>query len=436
MNDTSSVSDRRFRPADADGVREVVAWATAEGEPLEVLGTGSKRALGRPVKAAHILDLSALTGVEDYEPAELVLTAKAATPIAEVEALLAENGQEFAFEPMDYGSLLGGESGRGMLGVNLAGPKRLKHGAARDHVLGIHAVSGRGEAFKSGGTVVKNVTGYDLSRGLAGSWGSLAVTTLLSLKVLPALETEATVMIEGLADAPAVDALCLAMGTSAEACAAAHLPAGLGASLGLEVAATLIRLEGFSPSVDYRFEALAALMKRLGSVSHIEADASRALWRGIRDVRPFCGDALPVWRISVTPMAGAEVVVAIRQTCSADAFYDCSGGLVWLRMSDGEPHEADVRGAIGKVGGGHATLVRAEPSVRSSVPVFQPQDPALAALSRRLKAQFDPAGILNPGRMRPEVKWCVSSRGNGAGKEALAMKRDGLFTRAADPQQQ
>ena len=404
--------DRHFRPLDADGVREVVAWAAAESQPLEVIGSGSRRALGRPVQAAHVLDLAALAGVESYEPAELVITAKAATPIAKVEALLAASNQEFAFEPMDYGPLLGLEPGRGTLGgmlaTNLSGPKRLKHGAARDHVLGIHAVSGRGEVFKSGGTVVKNVTGYDLSRGLAGSWGTLAVTTSLSLKVLPAPETEATVLIGGLDDRRAVDALCRAMGTSAEVASAAHLPQGMGArlaveGLSLDGPATVIRLEGFAPSVDYRFAALARLMAPLGPVTRIDAAQSRALWRGIRDVHPFCGDTVPVWRVSVAPASGPAFVERLRELCgpeaSPDAFYDWSGGLVWLAMPDGAPHEGEVRAGVEAVGGGHATLVRADAATRAHLAVFQPQPPALAALSRRLKAQFDPAGILNPGRM-------------------------------------
>ncbi|WP_321342652.1 glycolate oxidase subunit GlcE [Breoghania sp.] len=407
------MTDRHFHPTDAEQVREVVAWAAAEKQPLEILGGGSKRKLGRPVQSAQVLDVSGLAGVENYEPEELVITAKAATPLAEVEALLAESGQEFAFEPMDYGPLLGGEPGKatlgGMLAANLSGPKRLKHGAARDHVLGIHAVSGRGEVFKSGGTVVKNVTGYDLSRGLAGSWGTLAVTTAMSLKVLPAPPTEATVLIEGLADETAIDMLCRAMGTSCEAASAAHLPAGLAkgfadpaisaGGVSGDKPATLVRLEGFAPSVDYRFDKLAKLARETGPVQRIDADASRALWRAIRDVEPFWGDGTPVWRVSVAPACGAQFVAALRRTADFDAYYDWSGGLIWLRFPDGDPQAQAVRAAVEEAGGGHATLIRADAATRTGTDVFQPQDPALAALSRRLKAQFDPSGILNPGRM-------------------------------------
>jgi glycolate oxidase FAD binding subunit len=187
-----------FTPATAEETLNIVRWAAGEETPLEIVGHGSKRGIGRPSQAEHVLDLSQLSGVTLYEPEELVLSARAGTPLAEIEALLERHNQQLAFEPMDYGPLLGGEPGRGtiggVLGANLSGPRRIKAGAARDHVLGVNAVSGRGEAFKSGGRVVKNVTGYDLSKGLAGSWGTLAVVTDVTFKVLPAAETERTLV--------------------------------------------------------------------------------------------------------------------------------------------------------------------------------------------------------------------------------------------------
>ena len=220
-----------FTPSTSAEVLSAVQWALSENAPLEILGAGTKRGIGRPVQAAHTLDLSHLTGVTLYEPEELVLTAKAGTPLAEIEKMLAERNQQFAFEPIDYGPLLGQAPGRatigGVLAANLSGPRRLKAGAARDHILGIQAVSGRGEAFKSGGRVVKNVTGYDLSKLMAGSWGTLAVVTDLTFKVLPAAETETTLALRGLADEDAVEAMALAMGSSAEVSGAAHLPQGV-----------------------------------------------------------------------------------------------------------------------------------------------------------------------------------------------------------------
>ena len=399
-----------FTPSTSTETLSTVQWAVAEESPLEILGHGSKRGIGRPLQTEHKLDLSKLTGVTLYEPEELVLSAKAGTPLAEIEKLLAENGQQLAFEPMDYGPLLGGEPGKGtiggVLGANLSGPRRLKAGAARDHILGINVVSGRGEAFKSGGRVVKNVTGYDMSKLMANSWGTLAVFTDVTFKVLPAAETEVTLAIRGLLDDAAATAMALALGSSAEVSSAAHLPERIASrvaagTLGSD-AATLLRVEGFGPSVAYRIAALKTLLGNAGPLAEISGEASRVIWRDVRDIRPFAdGSEKPVWRVSMTPSQGHQMVLTLRMQAAVSAFYDWQGGLVWLRMEEGDPEAALLRGLLRKHGGGHATLVRAAPAHRAAVPVFEPQAPHLAALSARLKAEFDPKAILNPGRMAP-----------------------------------
>jgi glycolate oxidase FAD binding subunit len=400
-----------FTPSSGGEVLSIVQWALAEGQPLEIVGHGSKRGIGQPVQAAHTLDLSGLSGVTLYEPEELVLSAKAGTPLAQIERLLADHNQQLAFEPIDYGPLLGGEPGQrgktgtigGALAANLSGPRRLKAGAARDHVLGIEAVSGRGEAFKSGGRVVKNVTGYDLSKAMAGSWGTLAVLTGITFKVLPAAETETTLVLRGLHEDEAASAMALALGSSAEVSSAAHLPENvvsrvLGDALAGS-AVTLLRLEGFGPSVAYRIAKLKDLLKTAADIEEREVTASRNLWREIRDCMPFAdGTERPVWRISMTPSEGHRMVAALRMEAGADAFYDWQGGLIWLRM-ESAPEAETVRRLIRKFGGGHATLVRAGLQWRASTPVFEPQPAALAVLSARLKNEFDPKGILNPGRM-------------------------------------
>ncbi|MHA7774327.1 glycolate oxidase subunit GlcE [Roseibium sp. M-1] len=391
--------DATFKPANASDVEQAVGWAAAEDAPLEIIGQGSKRGLGRPVQAAHVLDLSGLSGIESYEPAELVLTLKAGTPIAEVEKLVDDNGQELSFEPMDFGPLLGGKAGLGTIGgvlaANLSGPRRIKAGAARDHVLGMEAVSGRGEIFRSGGKVVKNVTGYDLPRALCGAYGTLAVTTSVSLKVNPKPETSATFLLSGLDAEDGVKALCQAMGSSAEVSGAAHLPEDVNGGK----SATILRLEGFAASVDYRFKSLQSLLDVHGAPVRLDGETSAELWRSVRDVKVFAGTKTPMWRISVAPTAGPQLVARLKTAIELDAFYDWSGGLVWLTCKDGDIHQARIRAAVEAVGGGHATLVRADPSVRSDCAVFHPQAAPLAALSRRLKEQFDPKGILNPGRM-------------------------------------
>jgi glycolate oxidase FAD binding subunit len=396
-----------LKPHDARHVEDAVRWALGNDKALELAGHGSKRAIGRPSQTDLTLDLSGLTGVTLYEPAELVLSAKAGTPLAEIEALLEKNNQELAFEPMDYGPLLGGQAGKGTIGgaiaANLSGPRRIKAGAARDHFLGVTAVTGRAETIKSGGRVVKNVTGYDMCKVLAGSWGTLAAMTDVTVKVLPRAETETTVVVEGLDDAKAAQAMAAAMGSPCDVSGAAHLPDHVASyfdGLPNAEAATALRLEGVAPSVRHRKEALAALMKAFGPVVLLDEKDSRALWRSVRQVKPFTTEASrqrPLWRISTSPSRGHEVAAAI--TPAAQMFYDWAGGLIWVAMPFAdEPDAGSIRGAVAQVGG-HAMLVRAPAAVRASVDVFEPQQAALAALSKRVKEGFDPKGVLNPGRM-------------------------------------
>jgi glycolate oxidase FAD binding subunit len=308
---------------------------------------------------------------------------------------------------MDYGPLFGGDAGRGTLGgviaTNLSGPRRIKAGAARDHFLGVRAVTGRGETIKSGGRVVKNVTGYDLCKLLAGSWGTLAAMTDVTIKVLPKPETEATVLVTGLDDARACAAMAAAMGSSCDVSGAAHLPDHVASyfdGLPRPEASTVLRLEGVAPSVAHRKDTLAALLRPFGPVALLEEKESRALWRSVRQVKPFTSEAArerPLWRISTAPARGHELVDLI--TPAAQMFYDWAGGLVWVAMPFAhEPDAAAIRGAVAKLGG-HATLVRAPASVRAALDVFEPQPAGLAALSKRVKEGFDPKGVLNPGRM-------------------------------------
>jgi len=402
-----------LRPRSPKEVEDAVQWALAKTRPLEIIGNASKRALGRPAQTDLTLDLSALHGVIFYEPEELVLSAGAATPLHDIDAMLAEKGQHLAFEPMDYGQLLSGVSNRGtiggMLAANLAGPRRLTAGAARDHFLGFSGVSGRGETFKSGGRVVKNVTGYDLCKLMAGSWGTLAALTTVTVKTLPRPETQTTVLIVGLDDATAVRAMTAAMATSCDVSGAAHLPAAvagrihLGEALGAGRSLTLLRLEGVAPSVAHRKAALTAAMKPFGEVQGSDDILSRNFWRAIRDVMPFAaarGTAeRPVWRIVTTPTRGAELARAIDPAGAAEVLYDWAGGLLWVMLPPSDDAGAAiVRRAVAACSG-QAMLVRAPPAVRAAVDVFEPPDEGLAALMRRVKHGFDPQGVLNPGRI-------------------------------------
>jgi glycolate oxidase FAD binding subunit len=383
-----------IKPRDAKELRQAVEWAVHESQTLDVRGQGSKLALGKPMICDHVLDLSALSGIVDYAPEELVVTLRAGTPIREIEALLAQRNQMLAFEPPDLGPLLGQEAGRGTLvGAvmgNLAGPRRISAGAARDHLLGFSGVNGRGEAFKSGGKVMKNVTGYDLSKLLAGSWGTLAVLDEVSVKVLPAPDQTRTLVLQGLSDEAAAKAMCAALGSPHEVSGAAHVGDG-----------TALRLEGVAPSVEARLKGLRDLFAGAAKMEELGTLESRAFWRDVRDLAPLSAmrDDI-VWKISCPPTESPGIVARVKmQRPSAKVFYDWSGGLIWLALpTSTDADHAIVRGALGSAGG-HATLVRATAGVRARVPVFQPQPSALAALSSRVKESFDPKALFNPGRM-------------------------------------
>lgn len=401
------------RPATDRELANVLADASASRTPVEVMGAGSKRAIGRPTQAAMSLTTGSLAGISLFEPTELVISARAGTPLSRVEAELASHGQMLAFEPIDLGPVLGIEPGHTTIGAvlatNFSGARRVASGAVRDHALGIRAISGGGQSFKSGGRVMKNVTGVDLTRGLSGSWGTLAVLTEVTFKVMPIPEETGTLVLLGLPDSIAVEALCAAMGTPFEVSGAIHLQESLGARLwhaGMRTAqkaVTALRLENFSRSVTYRKQRLKETLKPYGDVHELDHASSLAFWDELRQLSVLQRSDAPVWRISTAPRAGPKVVAAISRYMPCGAFYDWSGGLIWVEvLPAADAGAADVRRVVA-AHGGHATLIRAEPAVRAAVDVFQPLEPRLSHISRDIKSVMDPGGILNPGRMYADV---------------------------------
>jgi glycolate oxidase FAD binding subunit len=402
-----------MRPVDEREFSRVLAEATATATAVEVTGNGSKRNIGRPLNCAVNLSTKALRGITLYEPGEMVMSARAATPLRQIEEALAERRQMLAFEPIELATLSAGDPGEATIGgvfaTNSSGARRIRVGAARDHLLGIRAVNGRGEVFKSGGRVMKNVTGVDLCRGIAGSWGTLAVIGEVTFKVQPMPEDTGTLLVLGLPDAIAVEVLCAAMGTPFEVSAAVHLQASLVARLWHEglsqqgQAITALRLENFSKSLAYRAGRIKEQLKVFGELHELDGENSLAFWGELRSLSVLQGSDAPLWRISTSPSAGPNVVAAISAYMECRAFYDWSGGLIWAEvLPTTDAGAADIRRVIATYGG-HATLIRAEPQVRASVEVFQPLEAGLERLSRKLKTAFDPAGILNPGRMYPNL---------------------------------
>lgn len=374
-----------MEPETEGDVAEAIAGAAG---PLRIVGGGT-RPIGRPT-LGEPLSTARLSGVTMYEPGALTLSARAGTPLAEIGATLAAEGQRLAFEPMDHRGLLGTEGEPtigGVVAANVSGPRRIQAGACRDFLLGVRFVDGTGSAIKNGGRVMKNVTGYDLSKLMAGSWGTLGVLTEVSLKTLPTTAATAVLLIEGLSDERAIAALSAALGSPFEVTGAAHLPVGLDGD-----PVTMIRIEGFETSVSYRAGRLRELLSGFGP-AEVETNPERtaAGWAWVRDVEAFHGKTGDVWRLSVKPADAPEIAARIG---AERLVYDWGGGLVWALTGAGE----DIRERIGKFSG-HATLVRASEKTRARIPAFQPEAAPVAAISAGLRAKFDPRGILNPGLM-------------------------------------
>lgn len=396
-------------PSTEAGVAEAVGAAHEEGAPLLIEGRGSKRGWLRPVQAARTLSTRNLTGITLYAPKELILAARAGTPLAEIEAAVAAEGQQIVAEPPARTSFAApGEAAApvqtigGMVAANLSGPRRIAWGATRDHVMGVRAVNGAGETIHSGGRVLKNVTGLDLCKLLTGSHGTLAVLTEITLKVLPAPEASGTLLWRGLDAVRGVAALSQALGSPYGVSGAAFLPAPAAAllpGLGAGGSVALARIEDFAPSVAYRTAKLRDDMAAFGAADILEDAPSRALWRAVRDAEPLGAEPdEAVWRLSLRPSAGPAALAAA-EAAGCHGFLDWGGGLVWLAgPADAATHAAVIAAAT--MTGGTWMLLRAPDALRTTLDVVPPEAPALAAISRAVKAAMDPRGILNPGRFR------------------------------------
>ncbi|MGF1622540.1 MAG: FAD-binding protein [Rhodomicrobiaceae bacterium] len=402
--------DETYLPPGEEELASLVAQAVGQKMPVEICGNRTKRHIGRPMQVATRISTSEMNGVTLYEPTELVVSAKAGTPLSEIEALLAKNGQELAFEPARWERLSpAGGNAQATIGatvaVNASGARRILRGSARDHLLGVRAVNGNGEIIKSGGRVMKNVTGYDVARGLAGSWGTLAVLSEVTMKVMPRAEETRSLIFLNLPDEGAVTAMCQAMGTPYEVSGTVHLPAAFVermaspdiAKLGQPV--TVLRLENFSAAVGRRVGELHERLKAFGAIYELDDERSRSFWDDIRTMKFLDGGDRPLWRITVSPDRAATLVSSLRAQLDCHAAYEWSGGLIWVEVSPAtDAGAAMIRRIIAEFAA-DAMLVRAPQTTRGAVDVFQPLPEANMALIRGLKEAFDPHRIFNPGRM-------------------------------------
>ncbi|EKM99493.1 FAD-binding protein [Acidocella sp. MX-AZ02] len=369
-----------MKPQNTKEVGEIIGQALAGGEKLEVIGGGTRAGIGAPREVPRLC-LAGLSGILEYDPAELVLTARAGTPLAEIEAAVAERGQGLAFEP--YGAA--GSTIGGVLAAGVAGARRVSAGGARDHLLGFEAVSGRGEIFRAGAKVVKNVTGYDLPKLLCGSWGRLAALTEVTLKVLPRAPERVTLCWRGLADEPAFALMRAALRAPCDVAAAAHLPGE----------ATMLRLDGVGPSIAARRDYLGAALAAYGPPEAL--DDAAPLWARVQGGAGLTTEA-PLWRLSLPPRAALGAIAPLLAAGGA-WLADWAGGLIWLAP---EGHEALIREAA-DAAGGHATLMRAPAEIRARIPALHPQAPGVEALSRRVRRGFDPMGIFETNRFLDEA---------------------------------
>jgi glycolate oxidase FAD binding subunit len=383
-------------PKDEADAVAIVQDLRARKTPVTLAGQGTKAKIGRPAQDELTLSARAMSGVTLYEPAEMMIRALPGTPVKELEATLATKGQRLPFEPMDYCVLLGSDGEPtvgGMVAANISGPRRIMVGACRDSLIGVRIVTGRGEAIASGGRVMKNVTGLDLVKLAAGSWGTLGLLTELTFKVLPVTETSATLMIHGLSPTQAVDAMARALGSPFEVNGAAHLPASID-----RVAKTLLRVEGFSPSVNYRIGSLRKLLSGFGSIDLVAEDASETLWQNVRDARFLAAGDDCIWRISVAP-SKAPLLLEELGALPQRWFMDWGGGLLWIATKAQADAGADLLRQATRKLKAHATLIRAPQSIRAHVDVFEPPLPSVRVISEGIKNAFDPDRLFNAGRM-------------------------------------
>ena len=378
-----------LRPTRADELASIIGDATSRGGRLELRGGGSKADVGAPVRDVAVIDMTGFAGVIDYDPPELVLTVGAGTPLAEIAALVASEQQMLAFDPFDHGLVFGRPRGAatigGVIAAGVSGSRRLSAGAVRDHLLGFTGVSGRGERFVAGAKVVKNVTGFDLSKLMCGSWGRLVALTEVTLKVLPRPRETVTRVLLGQTPEQALKSMTAAMRSQAGVAAAAHVPGVLRGGEAL----TLLRLEGFGPSITAR---LAMLDGLAGGICRGETLSDTAIWDDLRTLAPL-DDGRPLWRISL-PVGGCSLLLAALEPHGARFLVDWAGGLVWTTFDGAAALVRDAAVAAG----GHAMLVRAGAAMRADVPALHPQPPALAALEARVRRSFDPAGVFETGR--------------------------------------
>ncbi len=396
-----------FKPSSREEIVEIVKNCFRKNIPLEINGLKSKYKIGRNFQSEKTLDLSNYSGIIEYKPEELYIKVKAGTPIKEIVEHLDKNNQQLAFEPNDFGYLFTGESNSGSIGgvvsCNFAGSRRFKVGSVRDHVLGFQGLNGKGETIKSGGTVVKNVTGYDLCKLLSGSFGTLSILTELSIKVLPKPETSKTLVIKNPHLKKALGYLGKSLSSSTDPSGGVFYPDYFGKNfilndLNHEGGLTALRIEGPANSVDQRIDRLS---KELGLLSHevsiLDTEQSKIFWNRTKNLEVFKNLKSNLLRI-VAPISETLQIIQKLKSNDVSYFIDWGGSLVWMAFNEINSKILNEIKQIMKKHYGYCTIIKIEEDLKASADIFT-IDPIKYKISEKLKRSFDPKRIFNPGKM-------------------------------------
>ena len=396
-----------FKPSSREEIAEIIKNCYKKSIPLEINGTKSKNKIGRNFQSEKTLDLSGYSGIIEYKPEELYIKVKAGTPLKEILEAIDKNNQQLAFEPIDFGFLFEGKSNGGTIGgvvaCNFAGPRRFKVGSARDHVLGFQGINGKGEVIKSGGTVVKNVTGYDLCKLVSGSYGTLTVLTELSIKVLPKSESSKTLIINNPHLKKAMEYLGTALSSSTDPSGGVFYPERFENNfvfndLTHKGALTAIRIEGPTNSVDQRISRLVKELSLLeNEYSVLDNFQTDLFWGKTRNLEVFSNLKNNLLRV-IVPVSETLNVIQKLKKYEINYFLDWGGNLIWLELEQISLKILREIKEITKEHSGYFTIIKLEDDLKASADIFT-IDPIKYKISEKIKKSFDPKRIFNPGKM-------------------------------------
>jgi len=396
-----------LKPNNENDLQEIIKYCYKKDLPIEIVGSGTKSEIGKKLQCAKILDMSNISGILEYKPEELYITVKAGTPIKIVNDELKKNNQYLAFEPINFSEIFKKDLNEGTIGgtlsCNFSGSRRFKVGSARDHILGFKGYNGKGEKIKSGGTVVKNVTGYDLSKLVTGSFGTLLALSEITLKVLPLQTDTKTIIISDLALEHSMGIMGSSLSSSHDPSGAVFYPGSLRNNftfndLTHQGSITAIRIEGTKISTEQKannfFKDLSLEEKK---TTILDKTQSEIFWEDTRALKVFSKSQKNILRVVIPPSETVNLITRLK-TFHPSYFIDWGGSLIWLELDYLSNQKVDqIRRRVLNAGG-YLTVIKSPANIKSSYEIFT-IDPIKFKISQNLKKSFDPKRIFNPGKM-------------------------------------